>query len=96
MFSQKGARRVQSSRGMTVYTVEFITNRCRELWAFRGSFVEEVVRELSLEGQAGFGRGMGEGRRHRQRETLKLCSWPRSGRAQDLAWSPKETPRAGR
>lgn len=70
---------MQSSRGMTVHTVEFITNRCRELWAFRGSFVEEVVRELRLEGQAGFGQGMGEGRRHGQRETPKLCSWPRFG-----------------
>lgn len=54
MFCQESAQRVQSSRGVPVCTMELIANRCRGLWAFRGSFIEEVVRELSLEGRAGF------------------------------------------
>lgn len=50
---------MQSSRGMPVGTVELVPDTCGELEAFRGSCVEEVVRELSFEGQAGLLRDPG-------------------------------------
>lgn len=51
-----------------------------ELWAFRERFVEEMVCELSLDGQAGFGQEMWEGGCPRQREPWKLHSQPEVGK----------------
>ena len=86
MFYREGTPRVQSSRGVPVGTVEFITNICIELWAFRGICIEEAVRELSPERQAGFGQGMKEGQEPRQREPHQLLLLPGSGLRCDGTW----------